>query len=121
MLFSNGTINDIKSQSLAKIATDKERYFAVVDDNGLLVTKYPLHATEAIMCLKNVECKEFPSAFETKKFAFTTYLKKYFIQYRRVPKNLKDFPLEYLWLNDPKTLKTSSHWTTDYMVERLGI
>jgi len=55
MLFSNGTINDIKTQNLEKIANVKESYFAVVGDNGLLVTKYPLHATEGIMCLKNVE------------------------------------------------------------------
>ena len=91
MLFSNHSINEIKTQSLERIANVKERYFAVVGDNGVLVTKYPLHATEGILCLKNVELAEFSSEFEAKKFAYTTYVKKYFIQYHRVPKNLKDF------------------------------
>ena len=118
MLFSNHSINEIKTQSLERIANVKERYFAVVGDNGVLVTKYPLHATEGILCLKNVELAEFSSEFEAKKFAYTTYVKKYFIQYHRVPKNLKDFPTEYLWLSESKTLKKSAHWITDYKVER---
>ena len=122
MLYGNKTIKSIKSEFQKNISEPKERYFAIVGDNGLLVTEYPLHATEGIICLKNVECKEFSSEFEAKKFAYITYLKKYFIQYRRVPKKLKDFPTEYLWLNEPKTLKKSAHWITDYKVERrIGI
>ena len=118
MLYGNKTIKSIKSEFQKNISEAKERYFAIVGDNGLLVTKYPLHATEGIFCLKNVKLAEFSSEFETKKFAYTTYVKKYFIQYRRVPKNLKNLSSEYLWLNEAKTLKKSAHWITDYKVER---
>ena len=118
MLFSNGTINDIKTKSLERIANVKERYFAVVGDNGLLLTKHPLHATEDILCLKNVEGEEIPSAT-----TYFDYVKKCLIKDRRVFTNWKVIPTKRLWFHKPtlNAMKKSSHWITNYITERRGI
>ena len=65
MLYGNKTIKSIKSEFQKNISEAKERYFAIVGDNGLLLTKHTLHVTEGILCLKNVKCKEFSSELPT--------------------------------------------------------